>query len=143
MAEATLHLTVQAHIQRRNELQRLISELQSTKSLAIYSQTDEQSLLSSEKHSVRDYFKGLWDEDPELRETYASYTEIPDFEEEIDRITAMHQEKIAELAAWELSIDNEITTASTELEEVKAYLDSYKQMLSSNISDDFDYGLGG
>ena len=55
----------------------------------------------------------------------------------------MHQEKIAELAAWELSIDNEITTASTELEEVKAYLDSYKQMLSSNISDDFDYGLGG
>ena len=143
MAEATLHLTVQAHIQRRNELQKLISELQTTKSLAIYSQTDEQSLLSSEKHAVRDYFKGMWDKDPELQETYDSYTEIPDFEEEIDRIVALHQEKIQELAAWELNVDNQITTASTELEEVKAYLDSYKQMLSSNINEDFDYGLGG
>ena len=55
----------------------------------------------------------------------------------------MHQQKIDELAAWETNVDAQITTSSTELEEVNAYLDSYKQMLSSNINEDFDYGLGG
>ena len=83
MAVANLHETIQSHIMRKAELQRLISELQSQKSLAIYSQTDEQSLLSSEKHSVRDYFKALYENDEELQAQYLDYTEIPDFEEEM------------------------------------------------------------
>ena len=79
MAIANLHETIQSHIIRKAELQRLISELQSEKSLAIYSQADEQSLLSADKHAIRDYFKGLWDNDVDLQEKYDSYTEIPDF----------------------------------------------------------------
>ena len=143
MAVANLQETIKASIERRNELNLQISKLQSQKTLATYSQADVQQLLSSEKHSVRDYFKNLYENDPELQEKYLDYTEIPDFEEQIDKITAEFQEQLEELTAWETSIDAQITTASAELAEVEAYLDSYKSMLTNNISDDFNYSLNG
>ena len=143
MAIANLHETIQASIMRRNQLNLELTELQSRKSLAIYEQADLQSLLSSEKHSVRDYFKTLYEGDAELQEKYLDYTKIPDFEEAIDRITAEFQDKLDELTAWETAIDAEITTNSAELEEINAYLDSYKSMLSSNIQEDFNFGLNG
>ena len=143
MAIANLHEIIQSSIARRNKLNLEISQFQAQKTLATYSQADAQSLLSAEKHSVRDYFKNLYESDETLREQYADYTEIPDFEEEIDRITAEFQDQLEELTAWETVIDQQITTASAELEEVKVYIDSYKQMLSSNIQEDFNYGLNG
>lgn len=143
MAIANLHETIQFNIAQRNRLSLEITELQSQKNLALYSQGDVQSLLSAEKHSVRDYFKGLYDDDPALQEKYVSYTEIPDFEEEIDRIVSEYQEQLDELAAWETVIDSQITTKSAELEEIKAYLDSYKSMVSSNIQEDFNFRLNG
>lgn len=143
MAVANLHETIQASIMRRNQLQLELTELQSQKTLATYSQADVQSLLSAEKHSVRDYFKNLFECDLELQEKYTDYTEIPDFEEEINRITAEFQEQLDALTAWETVIDTQITTNSAELEEINAYLESYKSMLSSNLKEDFDYGLNG
>lgn len=143
MAIANLHETIQSSILRRNQLNLEITELQSQKTLATYSQADLQSLLSSEKHSVRDYFKTLYEGDEELQELYLDYTKIPDFEEEIDRITAEFQDQLDELTAWETAIDAQITTDSAELEELNTYIDSYKQMLSSNIQEDFNFGLNG
>ena len=143
MAIANLHETIQASILRRNQLNLELTELQNQKSLAIYQQADLQSLLSAEKHSVRDYFKGLYEGDETLQEEYLDYTEIPDFEEQIDRITARFQDQLDELTAWETAIDAQITTNSAELEEVNAYLSSYKEMLSSNIQEDFNFGLNG
>lgn len=141
MAVANLHETIQASIIRRNELNLRITELQSQKTLATYSQADLQSLLSSEKHSVRDYFKDLYENDESLQEAYLDYTEIPDFEEQIDRITAQFQDQLDELTAWETTVDAEITTCSAELEELNAYIESYKQMLSTNLQEDFNFGL--
>lgn len=149
MAIANLHETIQSSILRRNQLNLEISELQTQKTLATYSQADSQSLLSSEKHSVRDYFKSFEQKVDGKTvyiyngETYLDYTKIPDFEEEIDRITALYQDQLDELTAWETAIDAQITTDSAELEEVNTYIDSYKQMLSSNIQEDFNYGLNG
>ena len=143
MAIANLHEIIQASIIRKNELNKELTELQNRKTLAIYSQADVQSLLSSEKHSIRDYFKSLYEGNEVLQEEYLSYTEMPDFEEEIERITAEFQDQLNELTAWETSIDQQITTNSAELEEVNAYLESYKSMLSSNIQEDFNFGLNG
>ncbi len=143
MAIANLHETIQASIMRRNELNKQITEFQSRKSLAIYEQADLQSLLSSKKHSVRDYFKTLYEGDEALQEQYKDYTEIPDFEEEIDRITAQFQDQLDELTSWETQLDAQITTSSAELEEIKVYLESYKSMLSTNIQEDFNFGLNG
>lgn len=141
MAEANLHEVIQASILRKAQLQLEISQLQAQKSLAISAQTDSQSLLSSQKNAIRSEFKKLFEEDPSLKEQYKDYTEIPDFEEAIDRINAKFQDEIEELNAWETSIDAQITTNSTELEELNAYMESYKSMLSSNISEDFNFGL--
>ena len=143
MAIANLHEVIQSSILRRNQLNLELTELQSQKSLAIYSQADLQSLLSSEKHSVRDYFKALYENDPALQEQYLDYTEIPDFEEQIDRITAEFQDQLDELTAWETAVDAQITTNSAELEEVEAFLESYKSMLTTNIQEDFNFGLNG
>ena len=89
--------------------------------------------------SAFEYFENL----AKLQEEYLDYTEIPDFEEEIDRITAEFQDQLDELTAWETVIDEQITTNSAELEEVNAYLESYKSMLSTNIQEDFNFGLNG
>jgi dynactin complex subunit len=141
MAIANLHETIQSSILRKAQLQIEISELQARKTLATYSQADLQSLLSSEKHSVRDYFKAMYENDPELQAEYLDYTQIPDFEEAIDKITAEFQDQLDELTTWETAIDAQITTNSAELEEINAYLESYKSMLSSNIQEDFNFGL--
>ena len=146
MAIANLHEVIQNSILRRNQLNLELTELQNRKSLGIYEQADVQSLLSAEKHSIRDYFKSFKQEDGTYLydgKTYLNYTEITDFEEEIDRITAEFQDQLDELTAWETVIDAQITTNSAELEEVNAYLESYKSMLSTNIQEDFNFGLNG
>ena len=143
MGIANLHEIIQASIIRRNELNRELTELQDRKSLSLYSRADVQSLLSSEKFEIQEYFEALYEGNVELQENYIDYTEMPDFEKEINRITAEFQEQLDELTAWETGIDQQITTNSAELEEVNAYLSSYKEMLSSNIQEDFNYGLNG
>ena len=141
MATANLRETLISYTLRRNALNLEITELQNKKSLATYSQADAQSLKNAESHSVRDYFKTLFEEDESLQGEYTDYTEIPEFEEEIDKITAKYQEQFDELTAWETVIDAQITTASAELEEVNAYMESLQSMLSSNIQEDYNYGL--
>lgn len=143
MAIANLHETLLSYTMRKNQLQVELGTFQSRKQLAIASQADVQSLLSSEKHSVRDYFKDLYNSDEELQAKYTDYTEIPDFEDEIDKIVSKYQDELDELTAWETALDAQITTNSAEIEELTAYQESLKTMLSSNISEDFDYGLGG
>ena len=143
MAIANIHETLLSYKLRRNQLNLEITEYQNQKTLATYSQADLQSLHSADKRAQRDYFKNLYEESPELQEKYKDYTEIPDFEDEIDKLTANFQDQLDELTAWETVIDAQITTDSAELEEVNAYMESIKSMLSSNIQEDFNYSLNG
>ncbi len=141
MAIANLNETLLSYKLRRNELNLEITQLQNQKTLATYSQADAQSLKNAQDRANRSYFKGLFEDDPELQEKYTDYTEIPDFEDEVNRITAQFQDQLDELTAWETAIDAQITTDSAELEEINAYMESAKSMLSSNIQEDFNYGL--
>ncbi len=141
MAIANLHETLLSYTMRKNQLNLDIMQYQSQKQLAIASMADTNSLLSAGKAEIRDYFKNLYNNDEELQAAYVSYTEIPDFEEEIDKLTAQIQDELDELTAWETTLDAQITTASAELEEVNAYMESIKTMLQSNIQEDFNYGL--
>ncbi len=143
MAIANLHETLLSYKLRRNELNLEITQLQNQKTLATYSQADAQSLKSSEQHSIRDYFKSLYESDEELQAEYKDYTQIPDFEEEIDKLTAKYQDQLDELTAWETALDAQMTTDSAELEEVNAYIESMSTMLTNNIQEDFNYGLNG
>ena len=141
MAVANLHETLLTYKLRLNKLNVDISNYQSQKANATYAQADVQTLKSAEARSIRNHYKELFEEDPELQEKYKDYTEIPDFEDEIDKMTAKFQDEFDRLTAWETVIDNQITTASAEIEEVTAYMESLKSMLSSNIQSDFDYSL--
>ena len=146
MAIANLSETLATLKLRRNSLNLEITNLQSRKSDAAYAQADDQSLKCLQEKEQRSYFKSLYEADQKdggahKYDDYKDYTEIPDFEEEINKITAQYQDKLSELTAWETEIDAQITTDSAELEEVNAYLESYKSMLTSNIQEDFDYKL--
>ncbi len=142
MAIANLQETLLAYTLRKNQLNLDIMEYQSQKNLAIASVADTNSLLASGKAELRDYFKYLYNNDEELQEAYTDYTEIPEFEEEIDKLTAQIQDELDELSAWETQLNAQITTASAELTEVEAYIQSVTTMLQSNIQGDFNYGLG-
>ena len=143
MAIANLHETLLSYKLRRNQLNLEITQWQSQKTLGTYSQADAQSLKSSETNALRRHYKEIFEGDETLQEQYTDYTEMPDFEAEIDKLTAKYQDQFDELTAWETAIDAQITTASAELEEVNAYMESIKSMLSSNIQEDFNYGLNG
>lgn len=161
MAISNLHETLLSYTLRRNEINLEISNLQSQKTLATYSQADAMSLKSAQERSVKAYYKGLWEQGRTVETIssnghtnqverhyvndvdYKDYTDIPGFEDEIDKIVAEYTDKLAELTAWETEIDAQITTDSAELEEVNAYMESLKSMLQTNIQDDFNYGLNG
>jgi len=143
MAIANLHETLLSYALRRNAINLEITNLQSQKTLATYSQADAMSLKSASEREKKAFFKSLYENDPELQEKYTDYTQIPDFEDEIDKIVAEYTDHLNELTAWETAIDAQITTDSAELEETNAYMESIKSMLSSNIQGDFNYGLNG
>ena len=141
MAIANLHETLLAYTMRKNALQVDIAEAQSRKALALAQRADNNSLSSAGKAEIRNRYKELYASDEELQAQYKDYTDIPDFEEEIDKITAQLTDELNDIAEWETQIDNQITTDSAELEEINAYMDSMKNMLSSNIQEDFKHGL--
>lgn len=148
MAIANLHETLMSYKLRRNALNLEITQLQNQKSLAAYSQADAADLKLAQDRANKSYFKGIFEADQATGgaheyDDYKDYTEIPDFEDEVDKITAQYQDQLNELSAWETQIDAQLTTDSAELEEVNAYLESLKSMLSSNIQEDFNYGLNG
>ena len=153
MAISNLHETLLSYTLRRNELNLELTNLASQKQLATYAQADAMSLKSAQERSQKAYFQGIW-ENLEVSSKndkkrvyngaeYTDYTQIPDFEDAIDKIVAEYNDQLAELTAWETAIDSQITTDSAELEEVNAYMESLKSMLQTNIQDDFNYGLNG
>lgn len=141
MAIANLHETLLMYTARKNALNEQITEYQSQKSLALLQQADVNSVLAKGKQDIRNTFKALYESDPDLQAKYKDYTEIPDFDDEIEKLTAKYNDDLEEVSAWETQLDAQITTASAELQEVQAYQESIKSMLQSNISEDFNYSL--
>ena len=140
MAIANLHESRNWLTLRKNYLAVEISNLQSRKTLAAYSQADQHSMRAQDEEEIRKFYRALYDEDEEYQGKYKDYTQIPDFEAEMDKIAARYNDELADLTAWETAIDAQITTDSAELEEINAYLESLKSMLSSNIQEDYNYG---
>ena len=141
MAIANLHETLLSYALRKSQINLEISQLQSQKTLAMYSQGDARSIKAQDEHEIREFYKALYEGDEEYKGKYKDYTQIPDFEAEMDKIAAKYQDEMDQLAAWENELNAQITTNSTELEEINAYMESVKSMLSSNIQEDFNYGL--
>ena len=138
MATANLHETLLLYTYRKNHLNLEISELQSQKTLAAYSQSDARSIKAQDEQEIRDFYKALYEGDEEYNGKYKDYTQIPAFEAEMDKIAAKFQDQLDELNAWETQLDAQITTDSAESEQIDGYIESFKSMLSSNIQSDFN-----
>lgn len=142
MAIANLNETIMAYKLRRNALNLQITDLHSDKRLATLEQLDFVQLTQARKADLKNVWKAEYEEGKDtIYADCASYTEIDEFEDAVEKIEAEYEIFMAELSAWETDLDNQIATADTELKEVEAYLESYESMLSENISNDFDYGI--
>ena len=142
MAIANLNETIMAYKLRRNNLQLQITDLQSQKRLATNEQLDFMQLTQAQKTEQKNKWKAEFEAGKDtIYADITDYTEIDEQEDAVDKIEADYEIYNAELTAWETDLDNQITTADTELTEVEAYIESYGEMLSNNISNDFNYGL--
>ena len=157
MAIASLNEVIQSHIMRRNIINRQLTEYSSQKSLAVYEQTDLTTWQNNQKMKIRRKWQDVYsnntttivtgsDSNPYTQTihtynngTYATYSEIEEYQSEIAFVEAKFQDELAELTSWETQLDAQITTENTELSEIKAYLESFKQMLSNNVKNDYQY----
>lgn len=141
---ANLHLTLLDYTWRKSMLQQEITELMSTKRVYTNRTADTNALYSAKKADVREYYQELYKNNPEFREMYADYRDIPGYEEELAEIAEQLQRELDELSNHETELDNEITKKSTEMKEIQAYEESFKQMLSNRIQSDYNFGsIGG
>ena len=148
MAIANLHETLLNYKLRRNAINLEISQLQSQKTLATYSQADRQAIKAKDEEGVRQYFKALYEGDDDYQLQYKDYTEIPDFEEEMDKIAAKYTDELAELTAWETALDAQITTDSA-VDRLAAVLRTGSRFVNgvfllpdmSGRRNDFRYGI--
>ncbi len=141
MAIANLHETLLFYTQNKARLIDEMDRLQHERTNALYSQGDVRSIKAQDEQEIKNFYKALYDDSEEYQGKYKDYTEIPDFEDEIEKINAKYQEQLEQLTAWETQLEAQITTNSAELEETNAYIESIKSMLQSNIQEDYNYGL--
>ena len=150
MAIASLNEVIQSHIMRRNIINRQLSEYSSQKTLAVYEQTDLTTWRNSQKMKIRKEWQNVYSNNITYTEnsvkycnynngTYYTYDELEEYQEAIELVESKFQNELAELTSWETQLDNQITTENTELSEIKAYLESFKQMLSNNVKNDYQY----
>ena len=148
MAEANLNLCIQNYIIRRNEINNLLSDLSDQKMLISYQQMRNTTKANAMKSALRQQWDARWHEEFDMAsdqdafmEKYGDYSAMEGYKSALESLNAELAILEEELTAKENHIDNQVTTNSTELSEINAYMDSYKSMIKKNIGDDFKYGL--
>lgn len=142
MATASLNELIQSYILRRNQINLDLTNYSSQKTLA----TGETSELAGWKNSrynvLRSEYKKVFSESYKDNSsyTYVDYTQLQEYKDEVSYVDSYYDAKSEDLTNWETQLDNQITTVNTELSEITSYIDSFKQMLSSNIKVDYNYG---
>ncbi len=144
MAEAVLNETLLSYVHRRNMITTQITQMQNSKTLASAQTRDLADWRTNRYKAVRNECKNIFTttyvNNPQY--TYHDYTEIPEYAEEIEYVDCYYESQVEEMTSWEAILQNQITTLSTELQEINSYMDSYKTMISENIKNDYNYAEG-
>lgn len=143
MAVANLNEIIQSYIRRRNSINLDLTNYSTQKTLATAQTADLASWKASRYVAIRAEYKNIFSNQYKDKDeyTYTDYLELPEYQDEISYVDSYYEAKTEDLTAWETQLDNQITTINTELAEINSYLESFKQMLSSNIKTDYNYGL--
>ena len=143
MSEAILNETLLSYVQRRNQINMQITQYQNSKTLAAAETSDVAEWKTSKYSALRTECKNIFSMSyKDSTYSYVDYTEIPEYTEEVEYIDCYYEAEVADMTAWESQLENQITTLSTELQEINSYMDSYKTMLSDNIKNDYNYAEG-
>lgn len=142
MAEAVLNETLLSYVHRRNQINTQIVQYQNRKTLAASGTADLSDWKTAKYQNLRAEFKNIWSISYKDNNSYVSYSEIPEYKDEVTYVDCYYEGEMEEMTAWETSLDNQITALSTELQEINAFMESYKTMLSSNIKNDYNYAEG-
>ena len=143
MAVANLNEMIQSYIRRRNSINLDLTNYSTQKTLATAETSDLASWKTSRYVAIRTEYKHIFSNPYKDNDnyTYVNYSEIPEYQDEISYVEAYYEAKMEDLTAWETQLDNQITTINTELSEINSYIESFKQMLSNNIKNDYNYGI--
>lgn len=143
MSEAILNETLLSYVQRRNQINMQITQYQNSKTLAAAETSDLADWKTSKYSALRTECKNIFSMSyKDSTYSYVDYTEIPEYQEEVEYIDCYYEAQVEDMTAWESQLENQITTLSTELQEINSYMDSYKTMLSDNIKNDYNYAEG-
>lgn len=143
MAVANLNEMIQSYIRRRNSINLDLTNYSTQKTLATAETSDLASWKASRRVAITTEYKRIFSSEYKDKDnyTYVDYSEIPEYQDEISYVEAYYEAKMEDLTAWETQLDNQITTINTELSEINSYIESFKQMLSNNIKNDYNYGI--
>ncbi len=143
MAVANLSEIIQSYILRRNAINLDLTNYSNQKTLSSAQTADLATWKNARRTAITTEYKNIFStqykDDPKY--TYVDYSELPEYQDEIEYVESYYNAKVEDLTNWETILDNQITTINTELSEINSYIDSFKQMLSSNIKVDYNYGL--
>jgi len=142
MATASLNELIQSYIMRRNQINLDLTNYSSQKTLATGETSELAGWKNSRYNSLRTQYKQVYSETYKDNSsyTYVDYTQLQEYKDEVSYVDSYYDAKTEDLTNWETQLDNQITTVNTELSEITSYIDSFKQMLSSNIKVDYNYG---
>lgn len=141
MAFSTLQVSLLSYKSDKARREAENTRLSLEKSLAVADQADVRDIKAQKEAEAKQEYRAFFEGDEELQEKYKDYTEIPDFEDAMDKIAAEAQSQIDELTFWETQKDAQIATNSAVIEEDNAWIESLKSMITSNIQNDFNFGL--
>lgn len=141
MAIASLSEIIQSYIMRRNNISVDLTNYSSQKTLATAETSELAGWKNSRNSNLRVEYKKIFEETYKGSSTFVDYTELQEYKDQVQYVDSYYDAKTEDLTNWETQLDAQITTVNTELSEINAYIDSFKQTLSSNIKTDFNYGL--
>lgn len=144
MAVALLNETLLSYVHRRNQISVETVRLQNQKSLATSETSDLADWKAAQYSALRAECKNIFATTYEHNDkySYSDYTEIPEYQDEVEYIDSYYEAEVADLNAWETQIDNQISMLSVELQEINAFQESFKSYLKDNISNDYQYAEG-
>lgn len=142
MAVASLNEIIQSYIRRRNAINLDLTNYSNQKTLSTSQTADLAGWKNTRYQAIRTEYKNIFSMTYKNNEkyTYVDYSELPEYQDEISYVDSYYEARMEDLTAWETQLDSQITTINTELSEINSYIDSFKQMVSSNIKVDYNYG---
>ena len=145
MAVASLNEIIQSYIRRRNMINLDLTNYSNQKTLSTSQTADLAGWKNTRYQAIRSEYKNIFSMSYKNNEkyTYVDYSELPEYQDEISYVDSYYEARMEDLTVWETQLDNQITTINTELSEINSYIDSFKQMVSSNIKVDYNYGTNG